>query len=148
MSKAKVFVSLKMPQAAIEKLRGFADVVVNEKDRLLSRTEMIERLAGGYDALYCAIGDVIDEGVIEAAGEKCKIIANFGVGYNHIDVAAATRRGILVTNTPDVLTDATADLAWALLMAAARRVASSLDVRRRWKAEIKSCRSTTGIALT
>lgn len=121
--KKKVLVTLQMPQPAMERLRCWADVDENEMGRQLGKSELIERLADGYDGLFCAIGDPIDEEVIAAAGARCRIIANFGVGFNHIDLAAATRRSICVTNTPDVLTAATADLAWALLMATARRVA-------------------------
>ncbi|WP_346356100.1 D-glycerate dehydrogenase [Azotosporobacter soli] len=131
MTRPKVYVTLKMPQEAMDRLREQVDIVVNEQDRLLSKEEMLLRLAeADYDGIFCAIGDVIDEAVIEAMGERCRIIANFGVGFNHIDIDAASRRGIWVTNTPDVLTDATADMAWALLLATARRVAEGDRVMR------------------
>ena len=79
-------------------------------------------LVAGQDALLCMLSDRIDGALLDAAGPSLRIVANFAVGFDNIDVPAATARGVLVTNTPDVLTDATADVAWTLLMAAARRV--------------------------
>jgi len=73
------------------------------------------------DAVICTLADPITDALL-AAAPRLKIVANYAVGYNNVDVAAATRRGIVVTNTPDVLTDATADLTWALILAGARRV--------------------------
>jgi len=73
------------------------------------------------DAVICTLADTITDALL-AAAPRLKIVANYAVGYNNVDVAAATRRGIVVTNTPDVLTDATADLTWALILAGARRV--------------------------
>jgi glyoxylate reductase len=74
------------------------------------------------DAVLCLITDNIDKEVFEAAGDQCKIFANYGVGYNNIDIVAATQSNVIITNTPGVLDDATADLAWALLMAVSRRI--------------------------
>jgi len=85
-----------------------------------SKAELISRLQG-KDGLICHIISTIDDEVL-AAAPTVKVIANVAVGYNNIDVAAARRRGVVVTNTPDVLTETTADFAWTLLMAAARRV--------------------------
>jgi glyoxylate reductase len=76
----------------------------------------------GKDGILCLLTDTIDREVMEAAGPKLKVIANYAVGYNNIDVEEATRRGIMVTNTPGVLTETTADLAWALMMSVARRI--------------------------
>src|SRR5207253_3019100 len=93
-----------------------------EPDRIWSKQELIERLRGkGYDGLLCMLTNQIDADVLDAAPEL-KIVANMAVGYNNIDVAEATRRGIALSNTPGVLTDTTADFAWTLLMACARRV--------------------------
>jgi glyoxylate reductase len=122
MKKANVYVSRMIPEPAITLLKEHCDVEVNPYDRPVTREELLEKVRG-RDAVLCLITDTIDEGIFEAAGPQCKIFANFGVGYNHIDVTAATRYGILVSNTPDVLTDSTADMAWALLFAVARRVA-------------------------
>lgn len=86
----------------------------------LSKAELIARLRG-KDGLICHIISTIDDEVLTAA-PTVKVVANVAVGYNNIDVAAARRRGVVVTNTPDVLTETTADFAWTLLMAAARRL--------------------------
>ena len=100
-----------------------AEVTVdyNDTDQPLPKAELIKRLQG-KDGLICHIISTIDDEVL-AAAPNLKVVANVAVGYNNIDVAAATRRGIRVTNTPGVLDDTTADLTWALLMAAARRIA-------------------------
>jgi glyoxylate reductase len=84
--------------------------------------------------VLCTLLDTIDAEVMDAAGPGCRIFANYAVGYNNIDIEGATARGILVTNTPDVLTNATADLTWALILAAARRIVESDEVLRsgRW----------------
>ena len=121
MTKSKVYVTRMLPQSAIDLLEEHCDVEINADDRVLARTELLEKVRG-RDAVLCLLTDTIDEEVLAAAGPQCKIFANYAVGYNNVDVAAATRRNIMVTNTPDVLTDATADLAWTLLFATARRV--------------------------
>lgn len=106
----------------------------NETDVPLSKAELIRRLRD-KDGLVCHIISTIDEGVL-AACPGLKVIANVAVGFNNIDVAAAQRRGVVVTNTPDVLTETTADFAWTLLMAAARRVVEADHFARagEWKA--------------
>jgi len=98
------------------------DVAVDYHDSLeaLSRPDLIARLRG-KDGLICHILSAIDDEVL-AAAPTVKVVANVAVGYNNIDVDAARRRGVVVTNTPDVLTETTADFAWALLMTSARRV--------------------------
>jgi len=95
----------------------------NPHDRVLTREELLREVRD-RDGVLPLLTDTIDEEVL-AAANKAKIFANYAVGFNNVDVAAATRRGIMVTNTPGVLTDATADLTWALLMAAARRIPES-----------------------
>lgn len=118
---AKVFVTRPIPDAGLEVLKqGIGDFDINPDDRVLSKQELIEAVKGRAAVLYLLTDDV-DADVIDAAA-GCRIFANFAVGYNNIDVEAATARGIAVTNTPGVLTDATADLTWSLLMAAARRI--------------------------
>jgi glyoxylate reductase len=92
---------------------------LNGHELPLTRQELLARLRG-RDGLICQITDTIDDEVLSTPG--LKVVSNVAVGYNNIDVAAAKHRGVVVTNTPDVLTDTTADFAWALLMAAARRV--------------------------
>lgn len=122
MAKPSVYVTRRIPEAAIELLEQHCAVEFNPEDRALSREELLGKVRG-RDAVLCLLTDTIDEAVLAAAGPQCRIFANFAVGYNNIDVAAATKRGVYVSNTPDVLTDATADMAFALLMAVARRVA-------------------------
>lgn len=121
MSRKKVFVTREIPQAAIDRLKEHFDVTVNPHDRVLTRQELLKGVKG-MDAVLPLLTDTIDSEVFEAAGPQCRIFANYAVGYNNIDVAEATRRNIIITNTPDVLNDATADLAWALLFAVSRRV--------------------------
>ncbi len=119
----KVYVTRMISGEALDLLDKHFDVRVNPEDRVLNKEEMLEAVEDA-DGLLCLINDEIDREIISRAG-KLKIIANYGVGYDNIDVATATERGIIVTNTPGVLTDATADLAWALLFAVARRVVES-----------------------
>jgi glyoxylate reductase len=93
-----------------------------DPDKIWTKHELIDKLKEGeYNALYCMLTNRVDAEVMEAA-PGLRVIANVAVGYNNIDVEEATRRGIIVSNTPGVLTDTTADFAWALLMAVARRV--------------------------
>jgi lactate dehydrogenase-like 2-hydroxyacid dehydrogenase len=120
----KVYVTRRIPAAGMELLeeQGYA-VEVNPQDRELTRAELIEGVRG-RDAVLSQLTDVIDAEVLEAA-EGCKVFSNFAVGFNNVDLDACKARGVIVTNTPGVLTDATADMAWALLFAAARRVAET-----------------------
>jgi glyoxylate reductase len=101
------------------------DIAVDYHDSLdaLPRSELMARIRG-KDGLICHILSTVDDELL-AAVPTLKVVANVAVGYNNIDVAAARHRGVVVTNTPDVLTETTADFAWALLMAAARRVAEA-----------------------
>lgn len=124
MGRKKIFVTREIPEAAVESLRKYFDVRVNPHDRVLSRQELLEGVKG-MDAVLCLLTDTIDSEVLDAAGPQCRIFANYAVGYNNIDVTEATKRGIIITNTPDVLNDATADLTWALLFAVSRRVVES-----------------------
>ncbi len=98
---------------------GF-DVVQHESDRPPTAGQLAE-LAGHADGLLCLLTERVDAGFLDAA-PRLRIVANLAVGHDNIDKTAAAARGVVVTNTPDVLTDATADLAWALILAAARRV--------------------------
>jgi len=117
-----VYVTRKIPLAGIDLLHQKCETVeVNQEDRVLSREELLSAVAG-RDGVLCLLTDRIDDEVMAAAGPQCKVFANYAVGYDNIDMEAARRRGVRVSNTPDVLTDATADMAWALLFAAARRI--------------------------
>jgi len=125
-----VYVTRMIPQAGIEVLRDAGlDVEINPHDRPLTREELL-RVVPQAEAVLCMLTDRIDSDVFEAA-PTIKGFANYAVGYDNLDVSEATRRGIPLSNTPGVLTDATADLAWALLFAVARRVVESDGVMRR-----------------
>jgi D-3-phosphoglycerate dehydrogenase len=118
-----VYVTRPLPQPAIEMLKSECHVDMNPEDTAVAQTELLEKVKG-KDGILCLLTDTIDKQVIDTA-DRGKVFANFAVGYDNIDVKAATRRGILVTNTPGVLTDTTAELAWALVFAAARRTAEA-----------------------
>ncbi len=133
-SRLPVYITRKIPGRGMEMLRReFGAVDINELDRPLAPEELEAEVAGRR-AVLCMLHDRID-GHLLAAAADCQIFANYAVGCDNIDVAKATRRGILVSNTPGVLTDATADLAWTLLMAAARRVLEGDTLVRsgRWR---------------
>jgi len=117
----KVFVTRRIPKKGIEMLKqkGY-ELEVNEEDRVLAKKEIIKGVKG-KDALLCLLTDTIDSDIIDAE-PGLKAISNYAVGYNNIDVEYATKKKIPVTNTPGVLTDTTADLAFTLMMAAARRI--------------------------
>jgi len=115
-----ILISRVLPKEAIARAQTRAEVDLHEADRPLERTELIARLKG-RQGLVCLITDAIDAPLL-AACPDLKVVANVAVGFNNIDVAEATKRGVVVTNTPDVLTETTADFAWTLLMATARRV--------------------------
>ena len=119
--KPKIFVTRSIPGRALEGLRGRFDAEVREEESVIEKDELIRRIKG-KDALLCILTDAVDAEVMDAAGPQLKIISNYGAGYDKVDVAAATARGILVTNTPGALTETTADLAVGLLIAAARRI--------------------------
>ena len=121
--KPKVLVTRRIPDEGMKLIEGKFDLDINEEDRVLTKQEIIKRLKG-KDALLCLLTDTIDKDVIES-NPKIKVISNYAVGFNNVDVATATKHNIPVTNTPGVLTETTADLAFALLMSAARRVVES-----------------------
>ena len=98
------------------------DLEVWPGDTVMPRDELL-RGVRGKRAIVSLLTEKVDDELLDAAGEALVIVANYAVGFDNIDVAACTRRGILVSNTPDVLTEATADMTWALLLAAARRIA-------------------------
>ncbi len=119
MTKPNVFITRRLPVQILDLFAGY-DVEMNSEDRALTKEELLAKIRG-RDAVV-VVADMIDEEICRAVKAKCKIFANYGVGYNQIDVESATKQGIYVSNTPDVVTDATADLAWTLMLATARRV--------------------------
>ena len=123
----KIFVTRKIPDRGIVLLKekGY-DVVVSPYDGVLAKEELVAELKKDrYDAVLCLLTDKIDADVLDAAGTQCKIFANYAVGYDNIDIKAAKERGIMVTNTPGVLTDAVAEHTFALMLAIARRIPES-----------------------
>lgn len=105
---------------------------VNLPNRALTKEEMTEKVKG-KDGLLCLLTDTIDKEIINNASPNLKVISNYAVGYNNIDIKEATRRNIMVTNTPGVLTDTTADLTWTLLMSVARRIVEADRFTRKGK---------------
>ncbi len=118
--KPKVLISQMIPEEVVRLARGVCEIELHPENHPLPKAELISRLKN-KTGLVCLLTDTIDHEVIAGAPDL-KVVANVAVGFDNIDVAAATRRGVVVTNTPGVLTETTADFAWALLMAAARRV--------------------------
>jgi gluconate 2-dehydrogenase len=128
-ARPKVLISRQVFPEIVEALRGRFDVEHNDDDRPWPTEELARRVAG-MDGLLSSVMDRVDESVL-AGGDRLKVVANIAVGTNNIDIPACTKRGIRVTNTPGVLDDTTADLTWALLMAAARRIAEGDALVRR-----------------
>ncbi len=128
----KVLVTRELPREALERLEEHCDVDLNEEDRPLTREELKRRIRD-KDGILSMLTDRIDGELMDAA-PNLKVISNYAVGFNNIDVKEATLRGIPVTNTPGVLTESTADLTWALIMDVARRVSEGDRVIRagRW----------------
>ena len=134
MSKRPTVVATRhFPDAVEQRLAALFDARLNPEDRQLSSDELVDR-ALGADGLMVAATGKVDADLINRLPSSIRIISTFSVGYEHIDIAAATARGIAVSNTPDVLTDATAEIALLLLLAAARRAHEGAEMLRqnRW----------------
>ncbi len=116
----KIFVSSQYPGESVKRLSETYDVSVYPKATLPTREEFLKN-ASGCSALLTTVADIVDEEVIDLCPEL-EIISNSAVGYENVDIPYATKKGIFVTNTPDVLTETTADLAWALMFSVARRI--------------------------
>ncbi len=121
MPESRVFVTRVVPDAGLEKIHAASEAEVWEGEKPPSYEALLEKIVG-LDGLVCLLTDQIDRELMDAAGGSLRVISQMAVGFDNIDVAAATERGIPVGNTPGVLTDTTADFAFTLLMAAARRV--------------------------
>ena len=119
--KPRIFLTRELPPDSMRILHDQSQLTWNQDDRVLAKSEIIEGVRNA-DGLLCLLSDRIDAEIMDA-NPKLRVVANFAVGFNNIDIDAATERNLPVTNTPGVLTDTTADMAWALLMAASRRVA-------------------------
>ena len=125
--KLKVVLTRRLPDAVETRMRELFDAELNLTDRPMDRAAL-EAAVQRADVLVPTITDEIDASLIAGAGEQLKMIANFGAGVDHIDVEAAVGRGLIVTNTPGVLTEDTADLAMGLILAVSRRIVEGARV--------------------
>ncbi|GLQ05780.1 2-hydroxyacid dehydrogenase [Sneathiella chinensis] len=128
-AKPRLLVTRQFPDAVMDRISVSYDAIVNQDDHPLSADEILS-LAGKADAIMCASTERFDKALIEALPDTIKMIATYSVGYDHLDVAAAKSKGITLSNTPDVLTDATADIAFLCLLGAARQAQSSAATLR------------------
>jgi len=132
--KPSIILTRQLPESVETRMRELFNATLNETDEAMSREALKEAVAKA-DVLVPTVTDIIDAEIIAAAGPQLKLIASFGVGVDHIDLAAAHEKGITVTNTPGVLTEDTADVVMSLILAVPRRIAEG-DVRARsgeWK---------------
>ena len=118
--KPKVYVTRQLPKEAMDRIRLFCEVECWDGELPPPREVLIEKVRDA-EGLLCLLTDRIDAELM-SKGPKLRVISNYAVGFDNIDIPEATKHGILVTNTPDVLTETTADFAFALMMAAARRI--------------------------
>ena len=125
-NRTKVVLTRRLPEPVETRLKELFDVTLRDHDTPMSRAELVDAVKT-CDVLVPTITDKIDAGLLGQAGENLKLIANFGAGIDHIDVETARQRGILVSNTPDVVTEDTADMAMALLMAVVRKIPQGLQ---------------------
>lgn len=139
----KIYITRKLPEQIIEGLRRDHDIRMWEEEEIPVPREVLEEEVKEVDGLLCLLTEQIDKSLIDRA-VKLKIIANMAVGHNNIDVHSATERGIMVTNTPGVLTETTADLTFGLLLATARRMMEAADYLRSGKWETWSPMQLTG----
>ena len=132
--KPLVVITRKLPDSIEVRMRELFDARLNADDKPMSQSELADAVRTA-DVLVPTVTDHVDESVLSKAGERLRLIANFGNGFDHIDVAAAAERGITVTNTPGVLTEDTADMTMALILAVPRRLAEGATVltgERKW----------------
>lgn len=150
---AKIFVTRKIPGGHLEKLKAAGhEVMVSPHDRPLTREELLQA-AVGTEALLCLLTDKIDSQVMDTAGRGLKVISSYAVGFDNIDVAAATERGIVVCNTPsDEVNEAVAEHTWALILGLTRRIVEADEATKRgaykgWEPEIFLGKSLIGKTL-
>lgn len=139
----KVYITRRIPQEVVTRIEEVCEVRMWEEENVPVPREVLEEEIGEVDGLYCLLTESVDEALLSKA-QYLKVVSNMAVGYNNIDVDAATKRGIMVTNTPGVLTETTADLTFALLMATARRLIEASDYLRSGKWQTWSPMLLTG----
>jgi len=146
----KILITRRLLRACEERALKNFDAKLNSNDELYSQTKLIE-LSKGCDGILTSITDKIDEETINKLSDTVKIISNFAVGFGNIDLEAAKKRGITVTNTPDVLTDATAEIAMLLILGAARRASEGIEFAKKsnwkWSADFLIGKQLTGTRL-
>ena len=130
-----IYVTRRIPEEGLQMLREkYGDFEMNPDNRVLTREELLEKVKG-RDGVLCLLTDTIDAEVMDTAGPQCKVFSNYAVGVNNIDLDAASEKKVMITNTPGVLTDATADMAAALMFGVARRMVESDEFMRSGKYE-------------
>ena len=146
----KILITRRLLKSCEEKALTFFDAKLNSNDELYSQKKLIE-LSQGFDGILSSLTDKIDEKVINSLPSSIKIISNFAVGFGNIDHEAAKKRNIAVTNTPDVLTDATAEIAMLLILGAARRASEGIEYAKnsnwKWSADFLIGKQLTGARL-
>jgi glyoxylate reductase len=150
-AKPRLFLTRRIPEPGFSLAHDLFEVAGGDEDRALPREQLLAGIPGAQ-ALLCLLSEVIDGPVMDAAGGDLRVISNMAVGFDNIDVKAATERGIAVTNTPGVLTDATADLTWSLILAVARRTVEGdgmvrQEVPWRWAPFLLQGRAVAGATL-
>ena len=130
----KILITRKLLKLSEDRALKIFDAKLNSIDELYSQTKLIE-LSKGCDGILTSITDKIDEETINKLPNTVKIISNFAVGFGNIDLKAAKKKNIIITNTPDVLTDATAEIAMLLILGAARRASEGIEKAKnsKWK---------------
>ena len=149
MSQPKVLITRRIPQAGLARVQASCEVIQWKSDDPIPRATLLAWLAAGVEGLYCLITERIDAELLDAAGGSLKVISTMSVGYDHIDVAACRARNIPIGNTPGVLTETTAELAVALLLATARRLTEATEAVKSgawsaWKPEWMTGRDVFG----
>jgi glyoxylate reductase len=129
MPKPHILITRRLPSSVLARLEAVCEIDLHTGDLAIPSDDLLARVRG-KQALMCLLTDRVDEATLEA-GRDLRIVANVAVGYDNIDVAAARRRGIVVTNTPDVLTDAVAEFTWGLILSVTRRIPEGERLLRR-----------------
>ena len=146
----KILITRRLLKASEEKASKIFDVNINDNDELYSQSKLIE-LSQGCDAILTSLTEKMDEETINKLPDTVKVISNFAVGFGNIDLEAAKKKGIAVTNTPDVLTDATAEIAMLLILGAARRAREGIEHAKnsdwKWSADFLIGKQLTGARL-
>jgi lactate dehydrogenase-like 2-hydroxyacid dehydrogenase len=146
----KILITRRLLKTSEEKASKIFDVNINANDELYSQSKLIE-LSQGCDAILTSLTEKMDEDTINKLPDSIKVISNFAVGFGNIDLEAAKKRGIAVTNTPDVLTDATAEIAMLLILGAARRAPEGIEHAKnsdwKWSADFLIGKQLTGARL-